>query len=228
MRIGLVAAAVTGLVSVSASYATVLTFNMSPYQSTIQLPQAYGDRVAAESMVDGSVTYLYESTGGFTPNVVADYLNFAGTDFVGLTKRTNGSNDLTRVAEYELDGADGWSVQLTADAGYTVTIGSFDIGNFAGNALTLPGLSIVDGSGSVLWSQSNIALTTGNIQSHLTFSPNITGTNLRLIINTTGLAGNSDDIALDNLTFSQAMDVVPEPATLGLFASSLLLIRRRR
>ncbi len=51
--------------------------------------------------------------------------------------------------------------------------------------------------------------------------PNIFGESLTIAINTAGLGGNSDNIALDNIQFSQ-VSAVPVPAAFWLFGSGLI------
>ena len=43
-----------------------------------------------------------------------------------------------------------------------------------------------------------------------------------------GSAGNTPKIILDNIQYSNALTIVPEPASAGLLALGLLLLRRRR
>jgi hypothetical protein len=50
--------------------ATVLTFHIAGAGQGSAIPQSYGDRVTAATM--GS--HSYGAAGGFTPNVVADYI----------------------------------------------------------------------------------------------------------------------------------------------------------
>lgn len=63
------------------------------------------------------------------------------------------------------------------------------------------------------------------------FSPGVEGRQLTLFVDIFGLGGNSDNVGLDNISFSQvAVSAVPLPAgfTLLLGALGLLALGRRR
>ena len=200
--------------------ATVLTFNITGATDGSLLPQGYGDNVA--SLTNG--TFSYGAGGGFTPDVTVDYLGSGGqTD---LNFWANGFNDLTNVVEYEPDGESGYSITFTAAAGKTVSIDSFDLGNY-GEAVTLPRLWIVDGAGTVLFDRPALSIANSNAP-HLSFTPGVTATTLRISLDLTGLGGNSDNMGLDNIQFRQTTTAVPEPATLATLGLGLAAILRRR
>ena len=189
--------------------ATVLTFDITGVTNGVTMPQGYGDRV--NSTTDGA--FSYGAGGGFTPNAVVDY--FSPDAPIDLNFWTTGYSDLTNVVENEPDGEAGYTIRLTADAGFVIRLDSFDLGNFGG-AVTLPGLSVVDGDGNILFSMSNISVADFN-QPHqdYDFAGGLFGSVLNIIVDTTGMGGNSDNIGLDNIQFGQD---VPEPAAYAMLA----------
>ena len=62
---------------------------------------------------------------------------------------------------------------------------------------------------------SNISVPAGS-QPHLDFdfAGGLFGSELNIIVDTTGMGGNSDNIGLDNIQFGQ--DVVPEPSAYAM------------
>lgn len=193
----------------SSASATVLTFDLASTTGDIGLPLGYGDRVTATTMGD----FLYGAAGGFTPNVEVQY---APT----LTRWSTGYNELINVIENEADGDNGYSVTFTADAGFNVLLSSLNMGNW-GAAISVPGMTVTDGNGNILFSESNIALdvSTSPTSRFFNFGNNVVANQLIIQIDTTGLGGNSDNVGLDNIQFSQ---VVPVPAAVWLFGSGLL------
>lgn len=203
----------------NASNATVLTFDIDGLNAGNAVPQEYGDRVT--SAIEGD--FSYGTGGGPTPNVVVEY---AGSSVDDLSYWTTGYNDLENVIYYEPDGAAGFTITFTADPGYMVSLSGFDVGNF-GTSVTLPSISISDGVMD-LFAQADIVLpATSFTHTSFDFSP-FTASQLILQVDITGLGGNSDNIGLDNIEFSQV--VVPVPAAVWMFGSALLGlmgIRRR-
>jgi hypothetical protein len=189
--------------------ATVLTFDISGATNGVAMPQDYGDR--ASSTTDGA--FSYGAAGGFTPNAVVDY--FSPDAPIDLNFWTTGYNDLVNVVENEPDGEAGYTIRLTADAGFILRLDSFDLGNFGG-AVTLPGLRVEDGEGNILFSMSNIFVGDSS-QTHqdYDFAGGLFGSELNIIVDTTGLGGNSDNIGLDNIQFGQD---VPEPSAYAMLA----------
>jgi hypothetical protein len=199
--------------STAAVQATVLTFNIDGISSGNVMPQSYGDNVTAMDMG----AFHYGAAGGFTPNVTVSYADPSGLD---ITYWENGFNDLNGVLNNEDDGESGYSITLLADAGFNVSLAGFDLGNFS-SAVTLPGLTIVDGNGSILFSQLNFQMPASS-SPHLDFDFNtLLAQELSIHIDTTGLGGNSDNIGLDNIQFSQTA-VVPVPAAMWLFGTGVI------
>jgi hypothetical protein len=201
--------------------ATVLTFDLAGATDYTPIPQEYGDNVTATTMGG----FSYGAGGGFTPDVNVGYFGSPGSQSF-LNIWTTGYNDLTNVAEYEPDGEPTFGFTFDGTNGQAVRLESFDLGNYGG-AVTVPGITITDGTGNVLWSQTQFALPASSNPGHLTFSPNVTATSLRMTVDVTGLGGNSDNVGFDNIRFSQ--QPVPEPASLtSLGLGGLAFLRRRR
>lgn len=203
------------------SQATVLTFDIDNASDGMVMPQDYGDNVSAATM--GS--YHYGMGTGFTPDVAVQYLGSPGSPN-DLNFWSTGYNDLTNVLEYEPDGFPEYSVVFSASAGNQVVLESFDMGNF-GPEITVPGVTIRDENGTVVWQMANIALPAGSVQSHLHFDlTGVTGQTLTMRVDLAGLGGNSDNVGLDNISFGQ--QAVPEPATLAVLALGAAAFARKR
>ena len=207
--------------STSAS-ATVLTFDQIDVANDVAINQSYGDRVTGGSDAVGS----YGTAGGATGNVVVEYFNLGPNESLLWT---TGYNDLENVLFVEPDGtAEPIALRFTADAGYNVVLNSFTIGNFGG-AVTLPNIRVSDGTSNLL-DVDNFALEATSGDASI-FEPGAQGQELTLFVDLFGLGGNSDNIGLDNISFSQiAVSAVPLPAGLPLMLGGfgLLAWMRRR
>ena len=102
--------------------------------------------------------------------------------------------------------------------------------------LTLPGLQVLDANGAAVFSRTNVSVpSTG----HQTFTGPWTSTTLTIVVNTTGLGGDSDNVALDNISFTEsggsagggggsqtpAIEVVARGARLRLVAAGQVRMR---
>lgn len=198
---------------VTAVQATELTFDIEDISNGSVMPQNYGDNVVAVD-VGG---FHYGDAGGFTPNVVISYADPFGNN---ITYWGPGFNDLNGVLNNEDDGEAGYSITLTADTGFVVSLLGFDMRNYS-SEVTLPGLTIVNGNGDIVFSQVNFSVPSSSAP-HLDYDfNNISAQEISISIDTTGLGGNSDNIGLDNIQFSQAA-VVPVPTAMWLLGSSLV------
>ncbi|MFM9874203.1 MAG: PEP-CTERM sorting domain-containing protein [Fimbriimonadaceae bacterium] len=203
------------------SQATIFTFDIDQLGNGSALPQGYGDNVTSANMG----TFHYEIANGTTPDILVSYAGSPGGQ-TDVNWWSTGYSDLTNVMEYEPDGAPVFSVTFTGTNGANAVLNSFDLGNF-GASVILPGLTVRNGSGTILWQQTNIAVASSS-SPHLSFNVGgLSASVLTLEVNVAGLGGNSDNIGLDNISFSQ--DSVPEPISmLGLAAFGLIAARRRK
>lgn len=224
-----------GLAAVAPAGATILTFDIDNTRPTdvIAMDQNYGDRVLAA--VQGNATYGVGAEG-FTGNILASYAT--GTDsLANLTRWTTDYGDLVNVLENEEDGDTLLSVILTADSGFLAQLYGFDLGGWPNSDYTIAGVSVFDGA-TQLFSQSNVLVqgdVTGPRHTSFTFATPLSGANLQIRIDLTGLGGNSDNIGIDNIRFGQDRAVaggVPEPATWATMIAGFGLVggamRRRR
>jgi hypothetical protein len=181
--------------------ATVLTFDVSGGVTNFQeVPAAYGDRD-----VD-------------TPNVVVDY----GAPGELPSLWTTGYGDLVNTYFNDQDSDTTLTLTLTADPGIHAVLLGFDLASYSAGGQTLAGLSVLDGGGNPLFSQGSTAVP-GSLSgghAHLDFGPDgLAARVVTLVLDLTGLGMTSDNIAIDNVTFAQA---VPEPST-GLLLGLVLL-----
>ncbi len=218
--LGITTALLCGIAAPAAA-SSILTFNVTGIANSQVLNHSYGDRIAGPS--DAVGTYGTDN-GQYTPNVVTVY-GAAGED---PNLWTTGYGDLSNIYFNDTDGDTTLTLTLLADAGFQVSLLSFDIASFVNAGQTIQSARILNASTSaVLWTLGPTAVTG---TTHLNFAPNVTAGGLMLEINLTGLGGASDDIGLDNVMFSQSAVTaapVPEPATLSLLGLGLLACAHR-
>ena len=207
---------------ITSSSATVLTFSTNPASANgSDVPIDYGDRVTSTS--DG--LGLYGSSQGFTPNILTD---FSGND---ASLWTSDYSDLSDVYYNETEGGD-LSLNFQADPGFLVRLHSFDIGAWQPGSPDNPTIDnvTVSTNGIVLFTMSNV-IVSETTATNLVFPVPLAAENLSIVLDTSGLGNSSDNIALDNVTFSQAAAPVPEPSSslllVGALAISLGLTRCR-
>lgn len=199
--------------------ATTLTFDIDGLANGNAISQGYGDRVTAET--EGTFGYLLD--GGATPNIEVSYEGVGGG---GLSWWGPGYNDLAGVAYFEPEGGAGYSITLTADAGWLVDLRGFDLGNFG--ATVTVGVSIETGLGGVLDADPALVLP-GNADPHVSYNPAspVVAQSVVIRIDTTGLGGASDNVGIDNITFRQVP--IPAPGSIALSGvAGVVLLRRRR
>lgn len=204
------------------SHATVLIFDYTDINGTAVVDQAYGDNVTAATMG----THVYDISNGVTPDVTVSYRNLTDVED-DFTRWVNGYNDLTNVIEFEPDGALGWQIVFTASNNQLVSLHGFDVGNWGGVDDTVTGLSVVDGSNNVLWSVSDFFLNnTAGPHMSVDFGTALTASELRIIVDTSDMGAASDNVGLDNISFTQ--QPVPEPVTMALLGLGALAALKRR
>jgi len=200
--------------------ATVLTFDGIPIPgSSVPIPQDYGDRVTAAT--DPVTGWQYGTAGGFTPNVVVEYNPASVTPF-SLWQSGYGSliNALGHI-NFNVLG----SVVLRPDAGFLVTLSSFDVGGWS---IDRPDSRIVvsDLDGTALFDSGLVTVPgpTSNPSTWAFTGPLSSANGLSIELFDYGTLG------LDNVQFSQAP--IPEPGTWAMLLGGLgllsLAVRRRR
>ena len=201
-----ICAAVLALMVSGSAWATVLIFERDPVfpsnacftDIAYDSQGGYGDRVDATfqtyfNHADPNywVTYYYGSGGGATPNVVLNYPSLQGpsTPRYYLT----GYTGLTGVAYVHGN----CLIDLVADAGYQVTLQSFDMSTWLNGTAVVTTFRILDGNGTVLWDNSGAEIT--GLQH---YAPNVTAATLRLEIDEPGIL---ESFAVDNIQFAQGI-----------------------
>jgi hypothetical protein len=207
------------------THATVLTFDTGQTNGA-PIDQNYGDNV--DSATQGS--FSYGTDGGFTPDVVVAYSGIrqdTGAE-TGIRYWQTGYGDLVNVIENEFDGNSKIIITFTADAGFLVSLHSFDLANYWNYDGTVHNITIRDGSNNVLYTADDVSAPHGSpVPTHNSVSLplGIQGGQLimTLDIRLGSLGVDSDGIGLDNIKFSQSVQsVVPLPGALLLFATGLL------
>ena len=179
------------------------------------------------SDVVGSNGTQISPTHGTVPGVVT-LTNRGKNDFgAGATTSdiclwTANYGDLANVAYTCSDAAGVGEIRFVAMPGYSITLNSFDIGEYVGRVSGNAEVRLFDiGYGSTLFS-SSMALTSGM---HWTLTPGVsstTGFNLQW--------GDSWDYGIDNINFTVTQvtapptSTVPEPMTVALMGTGLAAI----
>jgi Ca2+-binding RTX toxin-like protein len=171
---------------------TVLTFDGVTVPGT-PISQAYGDRVTTAG------------TGGATPNVTVTYGPVGTQAFTWET----GYGDLTNVL-YPGAAAGGFlDVKLTADLGFLAQLTSIDLAGKGGRDFTIKSIQALDGRDQVLFTQNDVLVHgdgTGPAHTMVPFGSVASGRVVRLRIDASNLpAADQDQIAIDNIQFSQAV-----------------------
>src|SRR4051812_47193039 len=160
--------AACGALLVSNAMAVELIFEPETGDSftTGYLPSGYGDRVTS-TVQDG---FKYSLNGGATPNVVT---RFGPDDALVMLYAYPGQyGDLVNVVYAQEPHP--FEFRLVADPGFAVTLNSFDMAGWP--ELDFPSIasvSVEDGSGNVLFSQSNVYIqgdSFGPRHNHFSFS----------------------------------------------------------
>ena len=220
MRLVCLGLALCGLSGLS--FATRLTFDQTngsviPSTATTTNP-LYGDRVTAATMG----TYSYGTEGGFTPNVTVAYASqFSSGTINGLGTWGSNYGNLTNVVwtgSTSTENPNNGFLTLTADPGFVVQLQSFRTALWSSGPALYTDIRVTDGGSNLLYSSSAANPVGGNVLHDFSLAP-LTATQLTIQF------GQGWWIALDDVTFSQA---VPEPGTLALLGLGLPLLMRRR
>jgi hypothetical protein len=203
--------------------ATILTFDVQGGVTDFKaLAQSYGDNVTGSPDANGH-SYGFGAEGT-TPNVAVSY----GTPGETPALWTTGYGDLTNVHFNDADGDLTFTTTFTADAGFLVDLYSFDIASFFTAGQTINGLTITDVATSTQLFSVGPTFVQGVAHDTFNFAANpLSGAQLRLVIDLTGLGGLSDDIGIDNVRFGQrlaATPAVPEPASWAMMIAGFGLV----
>jgi hypothetical protein len=207
--------------------ATVLTFDQNPPITNHEnINQDYGDNVTNTTM-PGNLQYD-ENGEGFTPNVVVGYGPLSPST-ANPALWTTGYGNLSNVLIKDADGFPYLQVTFTADPGFRVRLHSWDMAAFSSAFSadpTIDSLRVLDSDGQELLALSDVSISEST---HTSFDYSATpfvDDVLVLEFNAGNLGNLSDDIAFDNIVFSQ----VPEPNAIMilLFGIGVLFGVRRK
>jgi hypothetical protein len=210
---------------------TVLTFDFGPnagISNGTLIPQDYGDNVVAASMG----AYSYGGSAPFTPNVTTLYSG--GT--TGPRFWDTGYGNLTNVAFGEENQL--LLITFSPAAGTMVTLNSFDLAGWPGSDYVINSVQVFgSGASEPLFRQTDVLVRGDSSPQHtsFTFDNTISATGFLVIqIDALNLGNQSDNIGIDNISFTQTNVVsaaAPEPGALSLLGAVLLpigcLARRR-
>lgn len=220
------ALAAVALLAASAADATILTFDPVGGVTNFEvIAQDYGDNVTMSPDANGN-SYGFGSEGA-TPNVTLAY----GTPGEDPSLWTTGYGNLTNVHFNDTDGDTTFTTRFTAGTGFLVDLYSFDIASFLPGGQTIRGLSVTDAATATTLYSVGSTFITGTTRNSFDFSANpLSGADLLLVIDLTGLGGASDDIGLDNIRFGQSAIVtpptggVPEPTTWAMMIGGMGMV----
>ena len=207
--------------------ATILIFDEgspgTPAVNSNPVPAAYGDNVTGAST--GGFSYGVGAEG-FTPNVVASY----GTSHLIWD---NGYGDLSNIVWVDNGGA--FELTLSGQGGAFVQLYGFDMAGWPNADYTINSVSVSDGGGGTLFSQSNVLIEgdgIGDLHSSFDFAAPLTASEIVIRFDSSNLGGQSDNIGIDNIRFGQTFDVVVNspgtPVLFALGAAALMLQRRKQ
>jgi hypothetical protein len=223
------------------------TNHWNTYYSASPL-NAYGDNVdfgAATSgnspLPDGAgntYTLNYDRGNGWTPNVVVDYSSAAPNTGDGVGRVADPTVAWgSRVAwldsdnNYPSNPNHSFYFTFTPDVGYAVRVNSYDLLNYSfgghSSEITLYKDSVGGTPLVATYADNNVASGPGASQHYDLIAGGSVFYAGTVVLEVKHINGTNWTLALDNLSFEQQL--VPEPATLGLFAmGGLALLRRRR
>lgn len=213
------------------AHATILTFDeegVAPLadgtllQEAVAIPGQYGDRVTAN--VQAGLVYG-EAGEGFTPHVVVDYQPEGD---IQLWRADYG--DLQRVAFAQTEGTGNMRITLTADDGFLVNLHGFDVGGWFRQDYVIDSIRVLAGE-DVLFEALDVLIEgdgDGDLHSSFLFTPMLSAQSLSILVDSSNLLAESDNIGIDNIRFSESPAPVPLPGGLWLGASALAMLLRAR
>lgn len=199
------------------AHATVLTFSDLGLISGNEIPGSYGDFVTGPG---GSPGGSYGMGTGWTPNVEVAYATATGEGTVSqafLTFWESGYGDLEGNAYPASSGFFG-RMTFTPNAGFFVTLESFNMAAWGGSDLTPDRVRVLDSGGGVLWDGSS---TTAPASGHATLTPNVTS-DAAITLEW----GSNWNLGVDDIAFSES--VVPEPSAVLAISLGLAALGRKR
>lgn len=204
--------------------AAVLTFDITEASlgtwvgNFTDVPQDYGDRISAFSITSGANTYVYGSAEGLTPNIEIGY----GPELSDIALWDSNYGDLERIAYPDNDGAGLLEITLTADPGYQVNLHGFDVAGWNRADYTID-LVEVEGDAGILFTATDSPIAgVGPSHTDVDFASPLMARTMTVRFDSTNLGSFSDNIGVDNITFSQSEAVViPVPGALSLLALAL-------
>jgi hypothetical protein len=209
---------------------TVLTFDFGPNAGVTNgslIPQDYGDNVVAASMG----AYSYGGSAPFTPNITTLYSGGP----TGPSFRTTGYGNLVNVAVGEENQL--LLITFSPAPGTMVTLNSFDLASAGGVDSTINSVQVFgNGASAPLFVQNNVQVRGDSAPLHTSFAfdNTVSATGFLVIqIDALNLGNQSDNIGIDNISFTQTAisSAAPEPGALSLLGVAILpvgcLVRRR-
>ena len=159
------------------------------------VPQNYGSRITS-TVQDG---YSYGLEGGPTPNIVAQCNT---TSMPQIQTWDYNFGDLVDVAIPSSSETQTFELDLIADPGYIVNLLSFDMASWTNYISTINSVSVVDGTGTILFNQPNASVqSTPTSHTHYAF----TGVQSPTVkIKFDSLNTDADDVGITNINFSQS------------------------
>ncbi len=205
----------------SVAVGSVLTFDITPISNFQNVPDNYGDHVTATTMGN----FSYGADFGFTPNIEVSYTRGPADPALWTT----GYGDLVNILFEDADGVGQLEVVFTADAGYNARLHSWDMSAFSSAFSadpTINSVTVLDGAGAELFRLDNAVISEST---HTTFEflTPLEAPVLRLRFDSANLGTLSDDIAFDNIAFSQSLVPAPAAGALLIIAGGMTLRRRR-
>ena len=159
-------------------------------------------------LIDSGSGFSYGATGDFTPNVTVAYTGLDIFNDINLKWRSSGFSNFGNCVSYIAGTDSNWGVQFQADAGFKVTLTSFDLGK-SGTSAVMSGILIQNAAGTTLWDSGNVTLNGAGVPGQSFVLPaGITDTRLTIVVRARVVSpdpapAGTNGTALDNIVFSQ-------------------------